>query len=103
MDLSEVITLLFQALPEVITLLFQIIPLFLVFTAFLCLYRVVIGPRAGNRIIAINVIGTKTVVLLVLVGFIYGSPYFVDVALVYALVNFIMTLAVAKYLETGGI
>lgn len=75
----------------------------LIFTTFLCLYRIVVGPRAGGRIIAINVIGTKTVILIVLIGFIYDSLYFVDVALVYALFNFIMTLAVAKYLETGGI
>ncbi|RLI91662.1 MAG: cation:proton antiporter [Candidatus Altiarchaeales archaeon] len=84
-------------------LLLEFITLVLIFTAFLCLYRVVVGPRAGGRIIAVNVIGTKTVVLLVLIGFIYDSLYFVDVALVYALFNFIMTLAVSKYLEMGRI
>lgn len=84
-------------------LLFELITLILMVTAFFCLYRVVVGPRAGGRIIAVNVIGTKTVVLLVLIGFIYDSLYFVDVAMVYALFNFIMTLAVSKYLEMGRI
>jgi multicomponent Na+:H+ antiporter subunit F len=83
--------------------LLEPVALVMVLTALLCLYRVVVGPRAGGRIIAVNVIGTKTVVLLVLIGFMYKSLYFVDVALVYALFNFIMTLAIAKYLETGGI
>lgn len=84
-------------------MIFELITLILIFTAFLCLYRVVVGPRVGNRIIAVNVIGTKTVVILVLIGFIYDSLYFVDVALVYTLFNFIMTVAVSKYLETGRI
>ena len=82
---------------------FELIALVLTVTAFVCLYRVVVGPKVGNRIIAVNVIGTKTAVLLVLIGFIYDSLYFVDVALVYALFNFIMTIAVSKYIETGGI
>ncbi|MCK4491369.1 MAG: hypothetical protein KAU03_02015 [Candidatus Altiarchaeales archaeon] len=81
----------------------DIVILILMFTTFLCLYRVVVGPRAGGRIIAVNVIGTKTVVLLVLIGFAYESLYFVDVALVYALFNFIMTLAISKYIEVGRI
>lgn len=88
---------------EFINLVWQFVTLVLISTAFVCLYRVAVGPRAGGRIIAVNVIGTKTVVLLVLIGFIYDSLYFVDIALVYALFNFIMTLAVAKYLEIGRI
>lgn len=84
-------------------ILLEYITLILISTAILCLYRVVVGPRVGNRIIAVNVIGTKTVVLLVLIGFIYNCLYFVDVALVYALFNFITTLAVSKYIETGRI
>ncbi len=82
---------------------FELIALVLTVTAFICLYRVVFGPRVGNRIIAVNVIGTKTAVLLVLIGFIFDSLYFVDVALVYALFNFIMTIAVSKYIEMGRI
>ena len=63
-------------------------------------YRVIIGPTLMDRIMAVNVIGTKTIVLLVLIGFIYARPaMFLDIALVYALINFIATIAVLRYLE----
>ena len=64
------------------------------------LYRVLTGPSLVDRILAVNVIGTKTIVLLALVGFIAGRPdMFIDVALAYALINFIATIAVLRYLE----
>jgi len=59
------------------------------------------GPRAWDRVIAINVIGTKTIVIVILIGILYDSLYFVDVALVYALFNFILTVALSKYIEFG--
>ncbi len=75
--------------------------LFLSFLVFLSLIRVVFGPAIFNRIVAINVIGTKTVVILALIGMLYGRlDMFVDISLAYGLLNFIGTLAVAKYLET---
>ena len=46
-------------------------------------------------------IGTKTVVLIALVGYIYERPHFLDIAIVYALINFIATIAFLKYRETG--
>ncbi len=78
------------------------ITLILIFTAFLCLYRAIAGPEAWDRLVAINVIGTKTIIIVTLLGFIYDSLYFVDVALVYALFNFILTVALSKYIEYGG-
>ena len=64
------------------------------------LYRVIRGPSLVDRILAVNVIGTKTIVLLVLIGFVAGRPdMFIDVALAYALINFIATIAVLRYLE----
>ncbi len=75
--------------------------LFLSFLVFLSLIRVVFGPAIFNRIVAINVIGTKTVVILALIGMLYGRlDMFVDISLAYGLLNFIGTLAAAKYLET---
>jgi len=75
--------------------------LFLSFLVLLSLIRVVFGPAIFNRIIAINVIGTKTVVILALIGMLYGRlDMFVDISLAYGLLNFIGTLAAAKYLET---
>jgi multicomponent Na+:H+ antiporter subunit F len=68
-----------------------------------CLYRGVWGPGFLNRLVAINVIGTKIVVILAAMGFIYQRiDMFVDIALVYALLNFIGTLTAAKYLERRG-
>jgi multicomponent Na+:H+ antiporter subunit F len=68
---------------------------------FACLLRAAIGPTAADRVAAINVIGTKTMVLIALVSFISGQEYFLDVAIIYALISFVMTLGVARYLERG--
>ena len=67
------------------------------------LYRVVFGPGVFNRITAISAIGTKTLIIILIFGIIYDRiDMFVDISMVYALLNFIGTLAAAKYLETGG-
>ncbi len=64
------------------------------------LWRVVRGPTAIDRIVAVNVIGTKTAVLLVVIGQIYGRVgMFVDFALAYALLNFVGSLAAARFLH----
>ena len=79
------------------------ISIILGFLVFVCLYRAVLGPGVLNRIVAVNVIGTKIVVILTLIGFIYQRiDMFVDTSLAYALLNFIGTLAAAKYLERKG-
>ncbi|MDI6654487.1 MAG: monovalent cation/H+ antiporter complex subunit F [Candidatus Hydrothermarchaeota archaeon] len=83
--------------------MFLAVALVIVFTSFLVLYRAIAGPRIYDRALAVNVIGTKTVVLLALIGFIYGRPHFLDIALVYAIINFIATLAFLKYIEKGGL
>jgi multicomponent Na+:H+ antiporter subunit F len=68
-----------------------------------CLYRGIRGPGLLNRIVAVNVIGTKIVIILAFLGFIYGRiDMFVDISVVYALLNFIGTLAAAKFLERKG-
>jgi len=70
---------------------------------FLCLYRSVFGPGVLNRIAAISAIGTKTLVILLLMGFIYKRvEMFIDISMVYALLNFIGTITAAKYLEMKG-
>lgn len=75
----------------------------LLLLTFLCLIRASLGPTSADRVAAINVIGTKTVVLIALVSFISGQEYFLDVALIYALIAFVMTLGVARYLEKGSL
>ena len=64
------------------------------------LYRVAVGPTSFDRLVAVNVIGTKTAVLLVVIGALFGRlDMFVDFALAYALLNFVASLAVARYLN----
>jgi multicomponent Na+:H+ antiporter subunit F len=65
----------------------------------LFLMRALLGPTAFDRILAVNAIGTKTVVFVALLGFMAGRPDFLDIALLYALINFIATLAVLKFVE----
>jgi multicomponent Na+:H+ antiporter subunit F len=62
------------------------------------LYRVVVGPTVLDRIVGGNVIGAKTPILLLLIGDIYGDiGMFVDIALAYALLNFIASLGATKF------
>lgn len=71
--------------------------------AFVCLYQGVRGPTIQDRLISINIVNTKTLVVLVLIFFAIGSPaIYMDVAIVYALLNFVVTVAVSRYLEAGG-
>ena len=83
--------------------MFEIAAIVIVLGAILVLYRAIKGPRVYDRALAVNIIGTKTVILLALIGFIYERPHFLDIALVYALINFIATIAFLKYMETGGL
>ncbi len=75
----------------------------------LTIYRSVKGPTVYDRILAVNAFGSLTVVLIAVHGFLSGRPEFLDLALVYALINFIGTIAVSKYVAfshmgrpTGG-
>ncbi len=78
------------------------ISLVIAFNAFLCLYRAVLGPTAQDRLLAVNVIGTKTLVVVVLVTAIFHESFFLDVAMVYALLNMVVTVVLSRYLETEG-
>lgn len=70
---------------------------------FLSLYRALAGPRAVDRIVAVNVINTKTVLLLTLVAHVSGQYSFLDVALAYALTSFATTVVVLKAVLKGGL
>lgn len=64
----------------------------------LCLIRVILGPTVLDRILGGNVIGTITTILLLLIGFLFENVgMFVDIAIAYALLNFIATLGATKY------
>ena len=64
------------------------------------LYRAVFGPTVLDRLVGVNAIGSKTVVLLLLIGILYERvDMFVDIALAYALLNFIVTIAASRYFQ----
>lgn len=81
--------------------MFEVAAYLILFAAVLATYRAIKGPRVCDRVLAVNAIGTKTVILLALIGYIYERPHFLDTALVYALINFIATIAFLKYREMG--
>jgi len=77
---------------------FLTIAMILGFFVLLSLYRAVAGPTVLDRILSVGVIGTKTTVMLLLIGLIYKRvDMFVDISLAYAMLNFIATLAAAKF------
>ncbi len=67
----------------------------------LVLIRALLGPTVYDRILAVNAMGTKTVMLIAILGFISERPEFLDIALLYALINFVVTIAVLKFREFG--
>ncbi len=67
----------------------------------LALGRALLGPTLYDRILAVNTFGTITVLFIAIFGFLTGRPEFLDIALVYALINFITTIAVLKFFEYG--
>ena len=68
----------------------------------LALIRAFRGPTVYDRILAVNMFGTKTVLFIAVFGFLTGRPGFLDIALVYALINFISTVAVLRFFEYGS-
>lgn len=70
---------------------------------FFCLYRVTYGPNVLNRAAGISAVGTKTLIILLFMGVIYDRvEMFVDISMVYALLNFLGTLVLAKYIKKSG-
>lgn len=72
-------------------------------TMLIALTAAIRGPTVFDRILAINMFGTKTVLLIAVSGFVAGRPDWMDLALIYALVNFIGTVAVLKFVRFGNL
>jgi multicomponent Na+:H+ antiporter subunit F len=67
-------------------------------------YRIVRGPTMPDRVIAVNVIGSNTVIVIALLAAAVGEPGALDIALVYALLNFVLSIAISKFsVERGGV
>ncbi len=81
---------------------FIIASVYLCITILLCIIRAIKGPDAANRLIAINVISTKTIVLISLISFVLKENYFLDVVLIYALISFISSVIISSYLSKEG-
>lgn len=79
--------------------MFTVATLALLVTMVLTLVRALAGPTIFDRLLAVNSFGTKTVLFIAVFGFLTGRPDFLDIALVYALINFIGTIAVLKFFE----
>ncbi|WP_018625431.1 monovalent cation/H+ antiporter complex subunit F [Kangiella aquimarina] len=65
----------------------------------LAIVRAFIGPTLYDRILAVNMFGTKTVLFIAVLGYLMGRPEFLDIALVYALINFITVIGVLRFFE----
>ena len=81
--------------------MFDIATIAVILAIMITLYRAIKGPKIYDRVLAANAIGTMAVVILVLIGFAYGRPHFLDLAVVYTLINFVATIAFLKYREMG--
>jgi multicomponent Na+:H+ antiporter subunit F len=79
-------------------LLFKLIQMNL-FCSLFVLYRVLVGPSPADRIVAVDILGILIVGLLALIGLYYKQNFFMDIALIWALLSFIASLAFAKILE----
>ena len=69
-------------------------------TMVLALVRALLGPSVYDRVLAVNVFGTKTVLLLSVMAFLNGRPDFLDLALAYALINMVGILAVQVFFQS---
>lgn len=84
-------------------MMFAVAILAVVVTMLLILVRALLGPTVYDRILAINLFGTKTVLFVAVLGFLNGRPEFLDLGLIYALINFIGTVTVLKFMQYGDL
>lgn len=74
-----------------------------VLISFAGIYRIITGPTMPDRVIAINLIGSNVVIVIALIGAAIGEPGALDIALVYALLNFLLSISISKFqVERGG-
>jgi len=69
----------------------------------LVLFRLFAGPTLYDRVLSVNSFGTHTVLLIGIMGFLFGRPDFLDIALLYALINFVGTIAILKFFRYRAI
>ena len=79
--------------------MYIVVSIAILVTMVLALVRALKGPTVYDRVLAVNVFGTKTVLLLAVIAFLYGRPDFLDLALAYALINMVGILAVLEFFQ----
>lgn len=77
--------------------MFTVAAIALLITMAIALVRLFLGPSVYDRVLAVNMFGTKMVLLIAVTGFLTGRPDFLDISLAYALINFISTIAILKF------
>lgn len=80
--------------------MYVLVSIAILVTMVLALVRAIYGPSVYDRVLAVNMFGTKTVLLLSVVSFFSGRPDFLDLALTYALINFVGILAVLEFFQS---
>ena len=80
-------------------MIFAIAAISLLVIMIIALCRAFLGPKVYDRILAVNLFGTKTVLLIAVYGFLTGRPEFLDLSIFYALINFTGVIAVLKFVE----
>jgi multicomponent Na+:H+ antiporter subunit F len=84
-------------------MLYSITTGLLLFIMFLTIIRALKGPTVYDRILAVNCFGTLTVAAIAVHGFLANRPDFLDIAMLYALINFIGTIAAVKYVKFNNL
>ena len=75
----------------------------LLIAGILCLIRIILGPTAADRAVAVDILGILIVGICAILGIPTGRGWYIDIGIAWALQNFISTLALAKYLEGRGL
>ncbi len=83
--------------------MYVVVAVAILITMVLALIRALMGPSVYDRVLAVNVFGTKTVLFLSVIAFLYGRPDFLDLALAYALVNMVGILAVLEFVQNRSV
>lgn len=85
------------------TLFFQIAMIVLIVLSGFVFVRVLIGPSITDRVISINVLGTKVSMMIILLSFITNQESYVSVALIFAMIAFVATIGISKYIDHGNL
>ncbi|HKJ15829.1 MAG TPA: monovalent cation/H+ antiporter complex subunit F [Xanthomonadales bacterium] len=80
--------------------MYYVVTIATLLTMVLALIRALMGPTVYDRVLAVNMFGTKTVLLVAVIAYLFGRPDFLDLALAYALINFIGVLAVLEFFRS---